>query len=140
MKEQEAETKKQKRSSDPKVKEKETESKRQRRVDSNNFEKELASKRKCGADMKELLTLFNNSVADGPVYVCTISQQTWFKHSVIQVSELKLRRNDERAMFERCRTHFISEDEKEWICKTCRTAVGDAKIPKLSIYNKNGIS
>ena len=107
-------------------------------MDSNNFEKELASKRKYRADMKELLTIFNNSVADGPIYVCTICQQTWFKHSVIQVSEMKLRRNDERAMFERCRTHFISEDEKEWICKTCRTAVGEAKIPKLSIYNKMG--
>ena len=75
VKEQEAETKKQKRSSDPKVKEKETELKRQKRVDSNNFEKELESKRKYRADMKELLIIFNNSVADGPIYVCKFASK-----------------------------------------------------------------
>ena len=41
-------------------------------------------------------------------------------------------------MFEKCTMNYVSENEKEWICKTCRTAVSGARIPKLSVYNKMG--
>ena len=61
----------------------------------NILERELSYRRKYGADMKELLKIFDNSVADGPVYVFSICQQSWFKHSVIQVSEMRLTKDDE---------------------------------------------
>ena len=41
-------------------------------------------------------------------------------------------------MFETCRTKYVSKDKKEWICKTCRNAIKDGKIPKLSVANKMG--
>ena len=88
--------------------------------------------------MAQLLHIFNESIAKGPLYVCTCCQQIWFKHSVLNIEEIYLKNDDERTMFETCRTKYVSKDNKEWICKTCRNAVKDGKIPKLSIENKMG--
>ena len=88
--------------------------------------------------MAQFLHIFNASIAEGPLYVCTCCQQIWFKHSVLSIEEICLKTNDERRMFETCRTRYASKDNKEWICKTCRNAVKDGKIPKLSVQNKMG--
>ena len=40
--------------------------------------------------------------------------------------------------FETCRRKYVSKDDKEWICETCRNVVKDGKIPKLSVQNKMG--
>ena len=100
-------------------------------------EKEQASRRKYGSNMAQLLHIFNASIAEGLLYVCTFCQQIWFKHSVLNIEEICLKKN-ERRMFETCRTRYVSKDNKEWICKTCRNAVKDGKIPKLSVQNKMG--
>ena len=88
--------------------------------------------------MTELLKIFNASIAEGPVYVCTCCQQIWFKHSVFNVDEITLKTNHERTTFSSCRTQYLSKDGKEWICKTCINSVKEGKIPKLSIENKMG--
>ena len=38
-------------------------------------EKQQAENRKYGSNMTELLKIFNESIAEGPVYVCTCCQQ-----------------------------------------------------------------
>ena len=43
-------------------------------------------------------------------------------------------------MFEKCAMNYETENEKEWICKTCRIAISEARIPKLSAYNKMGFT
>ena len=101
-------------------------------------EKQKVEFRKYGRDMKELLNIFNTRIAEGPVYVCTCCQQLWFKHSVFNVDEIYLKKENEKAIFKTCRTKFVSKDGKEWICKTCRNSVKEGKIPKLSIKNKMG--
>ena len=100
-------------------------------------EKELANSRKYGSNMTQLLHIFNASIAEGPLYVCTC-QQIWFKHSVLNIKEICLKNDDATRMFETCRTKYVSKDKKEWICKTCRNAIKDGKIPKLSVANKMG--
>ena len=99
-------------------------------------EKELANRRKYGCNMTQLLEIFNTSIAERPAYVCTCCQQIWFKHSVVNIKEICFKNDDERRMFETCRTKYVSKDNKEWICKTCRNVVKDGKIPKLSVWNK----
>ena len=141
MKKQEAESKRYKRAySSYSTQEALRELKRKQKVcqepNMNILARELSYRKKYGADMKELLKISDSSVADGPVCVCPICQQTWFKHSVIQVSEMRLTKDDEQAVFEKCTMNYVSENEKEWICKTCRTAISEARIPKLSVYNK----
>ena len=88
--------------------------------------------------MKELLDIFNRKTSEGPIYVCTCCHQLWFKHCVYNVNEIHFKTENEKATFHICRTKFVSRDGKEWICKTCRTSVKGAKIPKLSIKNKMG--
>ena len=160
VQEMEAEIKRQKRS-DPQVKEKEAEWKRIRHQDTlyksketiqNKLqrqracqdpykvlnEKQQAENRKYGSNITELLKIFNENIAEGPVYVCTCCQQIWFKHSVHNVDEIILKTDNERTTFSTCRTQYLSKDGKEWICKTCRNSVKEGKIPKLSIANKMG--
>ena len=87
--------------------------------------------------MIELLKIFNESIAEGPINVCTC-QQIWLKHSVLNVDEIILKTDNERTTFSTCRTQYLSKDGKEWICKTCRNSVKEGKIHKLSIENKMG--
>ena len=101
-------------------------------------EKQQAENRKYGSNMTELLKIFNENIAEGPVYVCKCCQQIWFKHSVHNVEEIILKTDNERTTFSTCRTQYLSKDGKEWICKTCRNSVKEGKIPKLSIANKMG--
>ena len=101
-------------------------------------EKQQAENRKYGSNMTELLKIFNESIAEGPVYVCTYCQQIWFKHSVLNVDEIILKTDNERTTSSACRTQYLSKDGKEWICKTCRNSVKEGKIPKLSIANNMG--
>ena len=88
--------------------------------------------------MTQLLNIFNSSIAEGPVYVCTYCEQIWFRHSVFNVNEITLKTNDERTTFNTCRTEYVSKDGKEWICKTCRNSIKQGKIPRLSLQNKMG--
>ena len=101
-------------------------------------EKQQAENRKYGSNMTELLKIFNESIAEWPVYVCTCCQKIWFKHSVQNVDEIILKTDNERTTFSACRTQYLSKDGKEWICKTCRNSVKEGKIPKLLIENKIG--
>ena len=84
-------------------------------------EKQQAENRKYGSNMTELLKIFNESIAEGLVYVCTCCQQIWFKHSVLNVDEIILKTDNERTTFSTCRTQYLS-----------------VSIPKLSIENKMG--
>ena len=51
---------------------------------------------------------------------------------------MRLTKDDEQTMFEKCTMNYVSENAKMWMCKTCRTAIGEARIPKLSVYKIMG--
>ena len=76
-------------------------------------EKQQAENRKYGSNMTELLKIFNENIAEGPVYVCTCCQQIWFKHSVHNVDEIILKTDNQRTTFSTCRTQYLSKDGKE---------------------------
>ena len=101
-------------------------------------EKQQTETKKHGKNLTQLLNIFNSSIAEGPVYVCTCCEQIWFRHSVFNVNEITLKTNDERTTFNTCRTEYVSKDGKEWICKTCRNSIKQGKIPRLSLQNRMG--
>ena len=101
-------------------------------------EKCNVDRKRYGSNLTELLLIFNDSIAEGPIYVCTCCQQIWFRHSVYNVQEIRLKSDSERKMYDACSTRYISRNGKEWICKTCRNAIKDGKIPKMSLKNKMG--
>ena len=47
-------------------------------------EKQQTETKKHGKNLTQLLNIFNSSIAEGPVYVCTCCEQIWFRHSSVQ--------------------------------------------------------
>ena len=139
FKEREQYAKRQKRNN-IEFKKKEAEDKRSTRSDPKVKEKERqkSNQRTNGCTLEDLLQIFNDSIAAGPIFVCTCCHQTWFRHSVYDVQNIRLSNKEEENMFKKCRTGYISKDNKEWICRACRIAVKERRVPKLSIYNKMG--
>ena len=89
-------------------------------------------------NMEHCLQLFNLKISNGPIYVCTICLQTWFFRSVSNLSNIKISSQVEQNKLNQCRQNYISVDNKEWICRTCRDSIKNGRIPKLSIENKMG--
>ena len=95
-------------------------------------------KEKYGANMAQCLKIFNDSIAHGPIYVCTCCIQTWFKCSVHNIKDVRFSHTHEREIFETCRVGWKSVNNNEWTCNTCRNAIRKAIIPKLLVCNKLG--
>ena len=89
-------------------------------------------------DIHECLKLFDIQISNEPIYVCTVCLQTWFRRSVYDIEKLKITSDEEESKLNQCRRNFVSVENKEWICKTCRDSIKDGKIPRLSIENKMG--
>ena len=89
-------------------------------------------------NMDESLKLFNIKISNGPIYICTVCLQTWFRRSVLNIEFLKVCSEAEEEKLNQCRRHYVSVEDKEWICKTCRDSIKMGKIPKLSLENKMG--
>ena len=139
VKEREANAMKQKRT-DPKFKENEASTKKQRRSNQNmkDKEEEKCNQRHYGSTLTDLLQIFNESTSLGPIFVCTCCQQIWFRHSVYDIQKIHFKSSEEKQIFQKCRTHYVSVNKKEWICTTCRLAIKEIRIPKLSVFNKMG--
>ena len=89
-------------------------------------------------DIDECLKLFNVNISNGPIYVCTVCLQTWFRRSVSELGKIHISSEEEELKLNQCRRHYISAEDKEWICRTCRDSIKEGRIPKLSIENKMG--
>ena len=89
-------------------------------------------------NMDECLKLFNIKTSNGPIYVCTVCLQTWFRRSVFNIEFIKVSSEVEEHKLNQCRKNYVSAEDKEWICKGCRDSIKTGKIPKFSIENKMG--
>ena len=85
--------------------------------------------KKHGDSIDNCIRLFHESIQDGPQFICTCCNQTWFKKSVNQVSSIK---GSYDLLFLNGR---FSVDDLEWICTTCKTSLLKNKVPKLSVLN-----
>ena len=83
--------------------------------------------------LRSCIDAFVAKTSVGPVYVCSVCHQTWFAHSVKNVS-VSIRNVDEQN--HGCLTGFLSLEDEEWICGTCESSSRQKRIPKLSIKNK----
>ncbi len=149
---------KQKMRMDPEQKQKELEHKQRMRTDPEYKQKERMSKKKarvsvsyCHSEtrrctpvksksgngnepgtLENCISSFLDSVAMGPVYICTCCHQTWFRHSVVNTSSIK---SVEKEIQEMCFTRRCSVDDKEWLCITCHISLKQGKIPRLAVIN-----
>ena len=88
--------------------------------------------------MDEYLKLFNIKISNGPIYVCTVCLQTWFRRSVYNIEFIKICSEVEQQKFNQCTRNYVSAENKEWICKTCRESIKTGRVPKFSKENKMG--
>ena len=101
--------------------------------DYRSHEKSMSKKRKHGITLSRCIENFHESISLGPVFVCTCCHQTWFQHSVIQVT-LGMKSVD-IELKETCFTGKLSVENKEWLCKTCLEKLKQNTIPKLAVIN-----
>lgn len=84
------------------------------------------------------MKIFNNKTSHGPIYVCCVCLQTWFRPSVVELKKIIMKTDEEKHAFSKSYVGYLSCNNKEWLCKTCRQAIKIGHIPKLSIANKMG--
>ena len=89
-------------------------------------------------NMDECLKLFNIKISNGPVYVCTICLQTWFRRSVSNIALINVSSQVEEEKLNQCRQNYVSVENKEWICRGCRESIKNGQVPKFSVTNKMG--
>ena len=82
-------------------------------------------------NMDECLKLFNINISNGPVYVCSLCLQTWFRRSVYNIEFIKVSSQVEEEKLNQCRRYYISAENKEWICIGCRDCIKTGKIPQI---------
>ena len=96
-------------------------------------EEATRKKRKYGEELNKCINKFHENISIGPVYVCTVCHQTWFRHSVSYAKTLR-----ERCQPETIKKYFTSyiSENAEWVCHTCKESILIGKTPKLSVANK----
>ena len=93
-------------------------------------------KQKYGKNLDDSIKIFNNLISEGPIYVCSVCQQTQFKDKVNDINRLKKRKYTN--LLNQCKTNYKSVNNQEYICHTCKDYIYKGKIPKLSIKNGCG--
>ena len=91
------------------------------------------TKQKYGQNIKECISHFHDVIAVEPTFVCTCCHQTWFSHSVVEITAKLSSVSIE--MKDKCFTGKVSEENKEWLCRTCLEQLKQHKIPKLAVAN-----
>ena len=93
-------------------------------------------KQKYGKNLDDSIKIFNNLISEGPIYVCSLCQQTQFKDKVNDINKFK--KNKYTNLLNQCKTNYKSVNNQEYICHTCKDYIYKGKIPKLSIKNGCG--
>ena len=91
-------------------------------------------KQRFGHSFSESVDKFKEVIRLSASYVCSCCHQTWFRHSVRDVSSLDKISLDSHLL-KKCLTGYISVANCEWMCSTCLFNIKQGKIPKLSVIN-----
>ena len=63
--------------------------------------------------LTQCLKVFNLKTSSGPIYVCTVCLQTWFRTSVQDVANLTFRSQLEKRTYLECLQGYVSANSKE---------------------------
>ena len=101
-----------------------------------NRHRQVTTNKSYGRNLTESINIFHQKIQYGSIFVCSVCQQTNFEDAVLPVENLKLSAHSD--LLKECLTGCISENDTEYICIPCETAIYKGNIPKLSIRNKCG--
>ena len=82
--------------------------------------------------LEDIINKFHTSMAVGPIHVCTSCHQTWFQHSVSDVSKITSISDELREL---CFTAHKSANNTEWLCNTCYNHLKKKKVLPLCYIN-----
>jgi hypothetical protein len=77
---------------------------------------------------------FQDIVSSGPDYVCSSCTQTFFRHSVSEVSRVTCVSMELKSCY---LTGYKSIGNKEWVCNTCKSSLSKGHAP--SVWVNNGL-
>ena len=89
-----------------------------------------------GKSLDESIQIFNKLTSEGPIYICSVCQQMNFKDKVQLIKKLRI--NKYTNLLNDCKTNYMSINNDEYICNTCKYYIFKGIIPKISV--KNGCS
>ena len=120
------------------MKGREVEVERQKRYDPHIVEQmiEKCHSNKYESTLQECLKVFIEIVQEGVIYVYTCCPKTLFRWSAHNIENINVTMVDKCNNWAKCKVDIIAKDSKEWICKICHSAICDARVSKLLIYNK----
>ena len=58
--------------------------------------------------LTQCLQVFNQKTSNGPIYVCTVCLQTWFKTSVHDIANLTFKSQLEKRTYLKCSQGYVS--------------------------------
>ena len=95
-----------------------------------NKERMLCKRSKC-VSVEQAISAFHSEIKAGPDFVCTCCHRMMYKKTVIQCNKAKYTKASPdllKNVFSANLSH-ISNDGKEWICKTCDRALAKGSMP-----------
>ena len=80
---------------------------------------------------EELIRQFHDKVSKGPFYICSCSDQIFYRHSVSCKENLQI----DESILGKYFQGIISEQHKEWVCLTCLSNIKKDKCPPCALLN-----
>ncbi len=90
------------------------------------------------ANIQHLVSNYETTVKEGPVYICICCGGLFFKRTVKEFNESTCRRllnNDENYRKATLGINHVCEAGKKWYCITCERHIQAKKIPKIALGN-----
>ena len=67
--------------------------------------------------LAQCLNVFKQKTSSGPIYVCTVCLQTWFRTSVYDVTNLTFNSQSQKRTDLECSQGYVSAESKEWYAR-----------------------
>ena len=89
------------------------------------------------ANVLKLATAYEETVKEGPVYVCVSCGGLFFKRTVKEFNEIKCRSllNAENYSKSTLAISNVCDEGKRWICITCERYIQSKRLPKIALGN-----
>lgn len=101
---------------------------KEEREKNNQYLKSYRARKKS---IEFFISKFHDIVSQGPLYICTCCDQMFYKHSVLQSSNLRQKNPDIHKYL----TGKTSVNNTELVCQTCFKYLCKNKVPPCAIVN-----
>ena len=97
----------------------------------------MSNKRKRCLSVEYSISAFHSVIKSGPGFVCTCCHRMMYKKSVVQCNKSKYTKTSSNVLQRvfSADISYISNDGKQWMCKTCDRALMGGSMPQQAKAN-----